>query len=63
MSALRYAGTDNKTSSLARILRYIYWPRRYEVRDVNVITDGELAFVHSLSHVKGTLASGHITDL
>ena len=25
--------------------------------------DSELAFVHSLNHVKGTLASGHVTDM
>ena len=38
-------------------------PVAYEVRDLNITTDGELAFVQSLNHVKGTLASGHITDL
>jgi ketosteroid isomerase-like protein len=30
---------------------------------MNVTTHGELAFVHSLNHFNGTLASGHITDL
>ena len=35
----------------------------YEVRDLNVTTHGELAFVHSLNHVSGTRASGQITDM
>jgi ketosteroid isomerase-like protein len=30
---------------------------------LNVTTDGELAFVHSVNHVKTTLTSGHITDV
>jgi ketosteroid isomerase-like protein len=35
-------------------------PIAYEVRDLNVTTNGELAFVHSLNHVDATLATGHI---
>jgi ketosteroid isomerase-like protein len=38
-------------------------PIAYEIRDLDVTTDGDLAFVHSVNHVKGTLASGHTTDL
>jgi hypothetical protein len=38
-------------------------PIVYEVSDLSVTTGGDLAFVHSLNHVKGTLASGHTTDL
>jgi ketosteroid isomerase-like protein len=30
---------------------------------LEVTTEGELAFVHSLNHVNATLASGQITDL
>jgi ketosteroid isomerase-like protein len=30
---------------------------------LNVTTQGELAFVHAVNHVNGTLASGRITDL
>lgn len=33
------------------------------MREVSVTTDGELAFVHSLNHVMGRLASGRISDL
>ena len=38
-------------------------PIAYDVRELSVTTHGELAFVHSINHVNGTLASGHITDL
>lgn len=38
-------------------------PITYEVRNLNVTTDGDLAFVHSVNHVKGTLASGRVSDL
>jgi ketosteroid isomerase-like protein len=33
------------------------------VRELNVATDGELAFVHALNHVSGTLAGGHTSDM
>ena len=60
---LRYAGTDNKRRAWQDFFAAHTGPVTYEVRDLNVTTDGELAFVHSLNHVNGTLASGHITDL
>jgi len=60
---LRYAGTDNKRRAWQEFFAIYASPVAYEVRDLNVTTEGELAFVHSLNHVNGTLASGHITDL
>jgi len=60
---LRYAGTDNKHRAWQDFIAAYTGPVAYEVRDLNVTTDGELAFVHGLNHVKGTLASGHIADL
>ena len=60
---LRYAGTDNKRRAWQEFFAIYTGPVAYEVRDLNITTDGELAFVQSLNHVKGTLASGHITDL
>jgi ketosteroid isomerase-like protein len=60
---LRYVGTDNKRRAWQEFFAIYTGPVAYEVRDLNITTDGELAFVHSLNHVKGTLASGHITDL
>lgn len=54
--AMRYAGTDNKRRAWQEFFATYTGPVAYEVRDLNVTTDGELAFVHSLNHVKGTLA-------
>jgi ketosteroid isomerase-like protein len=60
---LRYAGNDKKRRAWLEFFATFTGPVSYDVRDMNVTTDGELAFVHSLNHVKGTLASGRITEL
>ena len=60
---LRYRGTDNKRRAWQKLFAAYPGPIAYEVREVNVTTHGELAFVHSLNHVHGTLASGHVTDM
>jgi ketosteroid isomerase-like protein len=38
-------------------------PIDYEVRDLQITTTGDLAFLHSLNHIKGTLLSGQSTDV
>jgi ketosteroid isomerase-like protein len=60
---LRYAGTDNKRRAWQAFFDTYLGPVAYEPRDLNVMADGELAFVHSLNHVQGKVASGHDTDL
>ena len=60
---LRYAGTENKRRAWQAFFAAHTGPITYDVRELNVTTDGDLAFVHSLNHVKGTLASGHASDL
>ena len=60
---LRYAGADRKRRAWQALFAAHTGPFTYEVRDSDVTTDGELAFVHSLNHVKGTLSSGHPSDL
>jgi ketosteroid isomerase-like protein len=60
---LRYAGTDNKRRAWQEFFDTYTGPVAYEVRDLSITTDGDLAFVHSLNHVNGMLASGHTTDL
>ena len=60
---LRYAGTDNKRRAWQEAFATYTSPIAYEVRDLNVTTDGGLAFVHSLNHISGTLAEGHVSDL
>ena len=60
---LRYAGPDKKRRAWQAF--FASHPGRvgYEVRDLNVTTQGDVAFVHSLNHVNGTMASGRVTDL
>jgi uncharacterized protein (TIGR02246 family) len=60
---LRYAGTENKRRAWQEFFTVHTGPITYEVRELNVTTHGELAFLHSLNHVSGTLASGQTSDL
>jgi uncharacterized protein (TIGR02246 family) len=60
---LRYAGAENKRRAWQAFFAVHAGPIAYEVREVAVTMHGELAFVHSLNHVSGTLASGHTSDL
>ena len=53
---LRYGGADNKRRAWQEAVAAYAGPIAYEVRELNVTTHGALAFVHSLNHVKGTLA-------
>jgi ketosteroid isomerase-like protein len=62
IKALRYVGADNKRREWQRVFA-AYRSITYEVRDLNVTTQGELAFVHAVNHVTGTLTSGQIADL
>jgi ketosteroid isomerase-like protein len=60
---LFYVGAERKRRAWEGFFAAYTGPVTYEVRDLNVTTDGDLAFVHSVNHVKGTLASGHTTEL
>jgi ketosteroid isomerase-like protein len=60
---LRYAGTENKRRAWQEAFATYKGPMGYEMRDLTVTMDGELAFVHSLNHVSGTLAGGHVADM
>jgi ketosteroid isomerase-like protein len=59
---LRYVGADNKRREWQKAFA-AYRSIAYEIHELNVTAQGELAFVRGLNHLKGTLASGHITDL
>lgn len=59
---LRYVGAETKRRAWQDAFA-AYTSFAYEVRELHVTTHGELAVVHSLNHVTGTLASGQITDL
>src|SRR5262249_28358293 len=57
---LRYVGADGKHRAWQEIFASLSGPIDYEIRDLNVTTNGELAFVYSLNHITATLPSGHI---
>jgi len=57
---LRYFGADGKRRTWQKAFAALSGPIAYEVRDLNVTTQGELAVVHSLNHIDAALPSGHI---
>lgn len=60
---LRYVGADAYRRRWQETFAAFAGPIDYEVRDPQITTEGDLAFLHSLNHVKGTLVSGQNTDL
>jgi len=58
--SLRYVGADGKRRAWQEAFVALHGPLGYEVRDLNVTMNGELAFVHSLNHVNVTLPSDSI---
>jgi ketosteroid isomerase-like protein len=62
-SPLRYAGLDDKRRAWASFFAAHVGPLAYELRELTVAVAGELAFVHSINNVRGTLADGHPVDV
>jgi ketosteroid isomerase-like protein len=62
-NALRYVGAENKRRAWQEAFATFTGPFSYELHELNVTTQGELAFVHSLNHVKATLSNAQITEL
>lgn len=60
---LQYAGAGNKRQAWLKVFTAYPGPLSYEVSDPHVMAQGDLAFVHSLNHVRGTLANGHASDM
>src|SRR5262250_219176 len=60
---LLYAGAERKRRAWEGAFAAYTGPITYEVHDLNVTTEGDLAFVHSVNHVTGTLASGQTKEL
>ena len=60
---LLYVGAERKRRAWEGAFAAYTGPITYEVRDLNVTAEGDLAFVHSVNHVKGTVAGGHTTEL
>jgi uncharacterized protein (TIGR02246 family) len=60
---LRYSGGDRKRRAWEAAFATFAGPLTYDLHEVTVTTDGELALVHSLNHVTGRLSNGHVSDL
>jgi len=60
---LRYAGAENKRRAWQEFFAIHTGAVGYESRELQITANGDLAFVHSLNHVSGTLANGHTQDL
>jgi ketosteroid isomerase-like protein len=58
---LRYAGADRKRRAWEEFFA-AFSSITYEAHETSVTTSGDLALVHSVNHVRGTLASGHPSD-
>jgi len=58
VASLRYAGADNKRRAWKKALAGYDGPIGYEVHELEVMVQGDLAFAHSLNRVSGTLGSG-----
>jgi ketosteroid isomerase-like protein len=57
---LRHLGVDGKRLAWQQAFAALSGPIEYEVRDLNVTTNGELAFVHSLNHINTSLSDGPV---
>src|SRR5262249_15994581 len=57
---LRRFGADGKRRAWQEAFAALTGPIGYQVRDLNVTTNGELAFVRSLNHINATLPDGPI---
>ncbi|TDD16541.1 DUF4440 domain-containing protein [Kribbella turkmenica] len=55
---LRHLGAEAKWQNWIDVFTTYQAPIGYEVRDLSVVVDGDLAVVHSLNRIDGTLTNG-----
>ena len=60
---LQCAGADALRQSLAAWFPTFRGPVGYEVRDLTITTDGDVAFCRSLNRISGTRTDGEKTDV
>jgi ketosteroid isomerase-like protein len=60
---LRYDGADDKRRAWQEFFAVHTGRLTYEVGELNITAQGELAFVHCLNHVSGALAGGLSSNL
>jgi ketosteroid isomerase-like protein len=59
---LRYSGPDDKRRAWKLFFAAYEGTVAYDAHELVVTTDGDLAFAHSLNHVRGKLSNGHQSD-
>jgi uncharacterized protein (TIGR02246 family) len=60
---LRYTGSGNKRRAWEKFFAVHPGAVSYEVKELSVVAEADTAFVHSLNHVKGGLASGVVNEV
>jgi ketosteroid isomerase-like protein/putative intracellular protease/amidase len=60
---LRYSGISSKRRAWQELFARVGGPIGYEIRELSVAADGDLAFVHAVNHVSGTLGNGRTTSM
>ncbi|MEV5967654.1 nuclear transport factor 2 family protein [Kribbella sp. NPDC051952] len=55
---LRHLGAEKKWKNWEGVFSFYQQPIGYEVRDLTVLVDGNLAVVYSLNQISGTMANG-----
>jgi len=59
---LRHLGAEKKWQNWERVFSVFQLPLDYEVRDLTVLVDGDLAVVYSLNRMTAALATGGTID-
>jgi ketosteroid isomerase-like protein len=57
---LRRFGADEKRRAWQEVFAALRGSIAYEVRDLTVTTNGDVAFVHSVNHINSTLPGGPV---
>ncbi|HET6988736.1 MAG TPA: nuclear transport factor 2 family protein [Kribbella sp.] len=55
---LRHFGAETKWKNWEKVFTIYQLPIEYEVRDLTVLVDGDLAVVYAVNRISGTLVSG-----
>jgi ketosteroid isomerase-like protein len=59
---LRHLGAEKKWNNWEKVFEFYQVPLEYDVQDLTVLVDGELAVVYSLNRIHGTMVNGGKTD-
>jgi uncharacterized protein (TIGR02246 family) len=63
VNPLRYAGVDAARTRMEDWFSSFQGPINYEMRDMTIAADEDVAFCHSLQHVNGTRIDGTTLDV